>query len=338
MKTRHVLAHCLCLSLVLVASLTAKPDRPYGPKQFPGDRPYTAIVMAYEPEVRAVLEAIEAHPEARIDDTLTFRGVKYRLGTYRDQPIVVFATGISIANAAMTTQMALDYFPIQRLLYMGIAGGVNPKWKPGDVIVPERWYYHDESVYANPDPEQPGQFIKPDYYESFLEGHAQRKQADPHQPDYTNFGYLHPEEVLIIKDGMDEPEVRAYFSVTPGLLAATREAVAGMPPQTIDERDVQISVGGNGITGSVFMDNRAYRQWAREVFQAEVTEMESAAVGQVCTINDTDWIIIRAVSDLAGGQEGKNDENVYDFPVSQIGARVLFALLDELAAVDANSP
>ncbi len=338
MKTRLCLAHAVCLLVGLTVSLSAKPDRPYGPQKFHGDAPYTAIVMAYEPEVRAVLEAIEAHPEAGIHDTLTFRGVKYRLGTYREQPIVVFATGMSIANAAMTTQMALDYFPIERLLYMGIAGGVNPKWQPGDVLVPERWYYHDEAVYANPDPDAPGQYIVPDYYESFLKGHARRQEADPNLPDYTNFGYVHPEEVLIIKDGMGEPEVRAYFSVTPDLLEATRQAVAQMPPQSIKGRPVQISVGGNGITGSVFMDNRAYRRWARQVFNAEVTEMESAAVGQVCTINETDWIIIRAVSDLAGGQEGKNDENIYDFPASEVGAKVLFALMDQLAAVNAEAP
>ncbi|MGF1484770.1 MAG: purine phosphorylase [Opitutales bacterium] len=332
MKTRLL----TLLFLTCAAALARAADKPYGPKQFPDDTAYTAIVMAYEPEVRAVLEAIDKHSEAAIDKTLTYRGVKYRLGTYRGEPIVLFATGISIANAAMTTQMALDYFPVERLVFMGIAGGINPQWQPGDVIVPERWYYHDEAVYANPDPDNPGAFILPDYYENFLEGHAQRAEKDPHAPAYSNFGYVHPEEVLIIKDGMAEPEPAAYFSVTPDLLAIAKTAVEKMPPQSIDERAVQIHVGGNAVTGSVFLDNRAYRRWVREVFKAEVTEMESAAVGQVCTINETDWIVIRAVSDLAGGQEGKNDENIYDFPVSVIGAKVLFAILDELAEADGD--
>ena len=85
------------------------------------------------------------------------------------------------------------------------------------------------------------------------------------------------------------------------------------------------------MTGSVFLDNREYRQWVREVYRAEVTEMESAAIGQVCTVNEIDWIIIRAVSDLAGGQEGINSEHQYQADVSRIGAEVLFALLGELA-------
>ena len=105
-----------------------------------------------------------------------------------------------------------------------------------------------------------------------------------------------------------------------------------MPEQLIlGERKAQLTVGGNGVTGSVFLDNREYRKWTRDVFDAEVTEMESAAVGQVCTINDVDWVIIRAISDLAGGQEGVNVEHIYDQEVSRVGANVLFAVLDALA-------
>ena len=59
--------------------------------------------------------------------------------------------------------------------------------------------------------------------------------------------------------------------------------------------------------------------------------MESAAIGQVCTINEVDWVIIRAISDLAGGQEGLNVESKYDTEVSRIGANVLFSVLDELS-------
>ena len=50
----------------------------------------------------------------------------------------------------MTVQMALDYFPIDKLVMMGIAEAINPKYTPGDIAVPECWYFHDESVYINP--------------------------------------------------------------------------------------------------------------------------------------------------------------------------------------------
>ncbi len=322
------------LSFVTLSGCVSTSDTPtsigYGPTQF--EQPsMTAIVVAYGPEMKGILGRIDSDPAAQITQTQTFKGITYRLGYYHDEPIVVFATGMSIANAAMSMQMALDYFPIKQVVYMGIAGAVNPAWQPGDVIVPARWYYHDESVYTNFD-KQSGEYVLPSYYAKFMAEQPERKAKDPHYPNYKPFEFIHPDEVLIIKDGMDEPQDTAYFSATPRLLSAAQRALDSMATQRVlGEREAQLSVGGNGITGSVFMDNRDYRLWARDVFNAEVTEMESAAVGQVCTINDVDWMIVRAISDLAGGQEGVNTEHLYDTEVSRIGANVLFAILDELA-------
>ncbi|WP_269518274.1 5'-methylthioadenosine/S-adenosylhomocysteine nucleosidase family protein [Alteromonas sp. BMJM2] len=303
----------------------------YGPKVFESPS-LTAITVAYAPEMQGILKRIEQDPNASIHTTTKIKGITYRLGTYHDQPILVFATGMSIANAALSMQMALDYFPVKQVVFMGIAGAVNPKWRPGDVIVPARWYYHDESVYTNEDPNAPGKYILPEYYEAFVKKQDARRVNDPHLPHYKPFQFIHPDEVLIVKEGMDEPVDTAYFSATQRLLNAAQAAMSTMPTQRVlDDRDATLFVGGNGVTGSVFLDNREYRQWTRDVFSAEVTEMESAAIGQVCTINDVDWVIIRAISDLAGGQEGLNVESKYDTEVSRIGANVLFSVLDELS-------
>jgi adenosylhomocysteine nucleosidase len=60
--------------------------------------------------------------------------------------------------------------------------------------------------------------------------------------------------------------------------------------------------------------------------------MESAAVGQVSFVNDVDWVIISSISDLAGGQHGKNDENVFDGIASGTGTKLMIALLDQIVA------
>jgi adenosylhomocysteine nucleosidase len=65
-----------------------------------------------------------------------------------------------------------------------------------------------------------------------------------------------------------------------------------------------------------------------------VTEMESAAVGQVCFVNNVEWIIIRSISDLAGGQEGKNEENVFDAIASGTGTKLMIGLLDEIVKAE----
>lgn len=329
-------ARVLLVGILIVVTTgcasTSQHQPEYGPQFGQHDEGFTAVVVAYAPEMAGILGRIEADDDASISETLTYKGVKYRIGRYHDEPILVFATGMSIANAAMTMQMALDYFPIKQVVYMGIAGAVNPAWQPGDVIVPARWYYHDESVYANPDKSNPGESVLPSYYAKFITEQPERKALDPHYPNYKPFQFVHPDEVLIIKDGMDKPQDTAYFKASPKLLSAAERAISNMPAQMIlGERKAKLTVGGNGVTGSVFMDNREYRKWVRDVFDAEVAEMESAAVGQVATVNDVDWVIIRAISDLAGGQEGVNVEHIYDKEVSRVGANVLFAVMDELA-------
>ncbi|MEO9946051.1 5'-methylthioadenosine/S-adenosylhomocysteine nucleosidase [Paraglaciecola sp.] len=319
--------HCL----VLFSSQIVAKTQEYGPKEFSVENKWTAIVAAYEPEIKAIDHAFSKLDDAQITETITIKGVKYQLGTYKGEPIVIFTTGISVPNAAMTMQMALDYFPIDRVVMMGIAGAINPEFQPGDIAIPERWYFHDESVYVNPDKKEAGEFILPDYYEAALGRYKARELNDPHAPKYENYGFIHPEEMAVVKEGWDEPRQMPYFTATPELIELTKKAVAAVSPIKMPSgHPIQIKVGGNGVTGSVFLDNADYRQWLQRVYTAQVSEMESAAVGQVCFINDVDWVIIRSISDLAGGQQGKNVENVFDGIASGTGTKLMIGLLDQI--------
>lgn len=44
---------------------------------------------------------------------------------------------------------------------MGIATAISTEFTSGDIAVPARWYFHDESVYVNPDldPENNGECV-----------------------------------------------------------------------------------------------------------------------------------------------------------------------------------
>ncbi len=314
-----------------VASQTNFNIHAYGPKQFAVQNKWTAIVAAYAPEINAINQAFAQLADAKIEQTLSIKGVKYQLGHYKNEPVVIFTTGISVPNAAMTMQMALDYFPIERVVMMGIAGAVNPNFQPGDIAVPARWYFHDESVYVNPDNSANNQFILPDYYQKALDSYLQRQHQDPHSPAYKNFGFIHPEEMSVVKQGWDKPKQMPYFSASKQLLKLTQQAIKAIGPiQMPSGKVIQIKVGGNGVTGSVFVDNAAYRLWLQQVYRAQVTEMESAAVGQVCFVNEIDWLIIRSISDLAGAQQGKNAENVFDAIASGTATKLLIGLLNEI--------
>ncbi|MFB1034081.1 MAG: hypothetical protein QMC38_01905, partial [Sinobacterium sp.] len=90
-------------SVLLIAHNTfAKDTSNYGPKEFSDKNKWTAIVAAYAPEINAIDKAFSQLADAQIDQTLTIRGVKYQLGSYKGEPVVIFTTGISVPNAAMT--------------------------------------------------------------------------------------------------------------------------------------------------------------------------------------------------------------------------------------------
>src|SRR5262249_20285449 len=104
--------------------------------------PRTAVMSAYQPEWTLLRAALKDAREFTVNRTL------FVTGTIEDKPVVLYLSGISMVNAAMTTQMALDHFDITRIVYSGIAGGSDPKLTLGDVVVPEAWSEYLESVFA----------------------------------------------------------------------------------------------------------------------------------------------------------------------------------------------
>ena len=75
-------------------------------------------------------------------------GVDFSLGTLQGRDVLLFLSGVSVVNAAMTTQLALDRFRIERIVFSGIAGGVDPALNIGDVVVADRWGQYLEMLFA----------------------------------------------------------------------------------------------------------------------------------------------------------------------------------------------
>ena len=71
------------------------------------------------------------------------------------------------------------------------------------------------------------------------------------------------------------------------------------------------------------MDNAAYRQYLFATFQAQVLDMESAAVAQVAYANRVPFLAFRSLSDLAGGDAEQNQMSVFMALASANSARVV---------------
>jgi adenosylhomocysteine nucleosidase len=78
------------------------------------------------------------------------------------------------------------------------------------------------------------------------------------------------------------------------------------------------------------MDNREYRKWAFRVWHADCLDMESTAIAQVCWANRRPFLIVRSLSDLAGGQDGINDADHTEVPVARHASLVLREIVRRL--------
>ncbi len=119
--------------------------------------PRVAVVSAFEPEWKLLKASMS---DARSHTT---NGVEFVTGSLAGRRVVLFLSGVSMVNPAMTTQLALDRFDVTSIVVTGIAGGVDPALQIGDVTVAARWGQYLEAVFAR---ETDGKFLPPPWAKS----------------------------------------------------------------------------------------------------------------------------------------------------------------------------
>jgi adenosylhomocysteine nucleosidase len=295
-----------CLALIPVASRAAS--------RVIDTAPRIALLSAYEPEWRALKAAVEAPVSHRE------RGVDFITGRVEGRDVVLVLTGVSMVNAAMTAQMAIDRFNLTSIVFSGIAGGVDPALNIGDVVVAARWGEYLDVILARET--APGRYTLPQW--------AQKDQ------EFPNFAFAFPRGVEIAQPGGDKPMRQFWFPVDADLLAVARAGAAQaalqrcLPDNTCLSHVPKVVVGGNGVSGSAFVDNAAFRSYAFTTFHAQVLDMESAAVAHVAAINAVPYLAFRSLSDLAGGGPGENEEETFEHLASENSVAVLRAFLKAL--------
>jgi adenosylhomocysteine nucleosidase len=279
------------------------------------DTPRIAVMSAFAAELQLLLS------EAEIETTHVLHGITYHVGTLRGNDVVLFLTGVSMVNAAMTTERALNYFNIERIVFSGIAGGVNPNLHIGDVVVPAQFGQYLESYLAR---EVDGEWRPPSYW----------------TPEFPNYGMIFPSSTDVVLPG-SEPDTYTpmfWFPVDPEMLAVAEE-IAGRvelircnADNVCLEHEPVIVVGGNGVSGQSFVDNAEFREYVWETFQADALEMETAAVAHVAATHGVPMLAFRSLSDLAGGGPGENEIQTFFQIAADNSALILLTFLEAWAA------
>ncbi len=188
-------------------------------------------------------------------------GIWFITGRIGAEPVVLAWTGVGKVNAAITTALLLEHFQPRRVIFTGIAGGVDPNLKPGDVVIAKQTAYHDMGTLG------PGGI---DY--------GGVKNPLTSEPNPTFFPA--------------DPNLLAAAE------SACRKITFDFAALRSGRRPPKVVVG-TVVTGDVFVASKDYGAKLAETLGASAVEMEGAAVAQVCYQRGIGCLVIRSISDMA---------------------------------------
>lgn len=197
-------------------------------------------------------------------------GIEYVAGTFHDHQIVVCKSGVGKVNAAVCTQLLIDRFGVEAVIFTGVAGALDPQLDIGDIVISRSSVQHDMDV-------SPLGFPR---------------------------GIIPYQEV-------------SEFPASPHLISLAEQAGERVFPG-------RCSVG-KVLSGDQFIADRGLVKQLHDTLGGTCTEMEGAAVAQVCYMNGIPYVIIRSMSDKA---DGSAHVNFAEFV--EAAANRSFAIVDDM--------
>ncbi|MCK4235365.1 5'-methylthioadenosine/adenosylhomocysteine nucleosidase [candidate division WOR-3 bacterium] len=79
----------------------------------------------------------------RIAETDTLAQRIFNTGILEGMECVCVKAGIGKVNAALTAEILILKYDVNAVIYTGVAGGINPELKIGDIIISRRIIHHD---------------------------------------------------------------------------------------------------------------------------------------------------------------------------------------------------
>lgn len=96
--------------------------------------------------------------EMKITKTDTIAQRIFYKGSVHNKEIILVKAGVGKVNSALTTQLLIDKFKVDKIIFTGIAGAINPAISPGDIVIATQVTYHDFGT-IHPDSFVPYDFI-----------------------------------------------------------------------------------------------------------------------------------------------------------------------------------
>jgi adenosylhomocysteine nucleosidase len=81
--------------------------------------------------------------------TKTVMKKKFQIGKINGIDIIAVESGIGKVNTAVVTTILISHFECNSIVFSGVAGGLNPNYNIGDVIIADRLIQHDYGAIVN---------------------------------------------------------------------------------------------------------------------------------------------------------------------------------------------
>lgn len=241
------------------------------------------------PQEHSHLRAALAH-----SGTVEVAHVRFDLGRIDGHEVALVGAGIGKVNTALVATLLADRLGCRLIVFSGVAGGLDPGLRIGDVVIADRTLQHDAGVIE--------------------EGRLTTYQAG-HVPFFN-------------------PTDRLGYPVAPELIARIRVRLEGfaLPPLSRAAGGADAApriVFGTILSGDQYIHCEGTRERLFSELGGAAVEMEGGALGQVAEAFGIPFLDVRALSDLAG-RESRFDFAAFVHEVAGSSALILRHLLPVL--------
>lgn len=256
------------------------------------------------------------------DNIIDFAGRRFRFGSIGDKPVILVMTGLSVINAAITTQLLLSFFKVDGVVHYGIAGNANPSLHIGDVAIPHYWAHlalwswqrYGQGADDTLPLENNGDYTRDVGFLKFSDFTSNISAADSVTVDnHLNNLWYQPEEIFPV-DGIPEQRQHALWVPVDSKYYRIAKKLEEMKLDACIDSDTcltttpKVVLVDRGTSAGFYLDNAAYRTFIYNKFNVSPVDMESASVALICLQQRIPFIAIRALSDLAGGGTAESNE------------------------------
>src|SRR5690606_10676125 len=83
------------------------------------------------------------HAGMELDSITVHAGIRFYSGTFQSKAVVLCKSGVGKVNAAVCTQILIDRFEVEAVIFTGVAGALHPTLDIGDIVVSTTCMQHD---------------------------------------------------------------------------------------------------------------------------------------------------------------------------------------------------